>query len=197
MLVALQIRTNQLSISANLWPLIAYIYQVMIIVTGGFPKKTYFIIIFRSSRTQIFFKTGVVRSFEIVAEKRLCWSLFFFSLRPATLLQTLPKGDFNTGGFSRVKTAKLLRPNGLQLYLNLVPKETSTQVTSGEWKLRNFYEQHFLWNISGGCFCQFDKIAVQWWDFAHLLFFIKNKICGMVSINKICRSGQSMLFTHY
>ena len=72
MLVALQIRTNQLSISANLWPLIAYIYQVMIIVTGGFPKKTYFIIIFRSSRTQIFFKTGVVRSFEIVTEKRLC-----------------------------------------------------------------------------------------------------------------------------
>ena len=132
MLVALQIRTNQLSISANLWPLIAYIYQVMIIVTGGFPKKTYFIIIFRSSRTQIFFKTGVVRSFEIVTEKRLCWSLFFFSLRPAALLQTLPKGDFNTGGFSRVKTAKLLRPYGLQLYLNLVPKETSTQVTSGE-----------------------------------------------------------------
>ena len=122
MLVALQIRTNQLSISANLWPLIAYIYQVMIIVTGGFPKKTYFIIIFRSSRTQIFFKTGVVRSFEIVAEKRLCWSLFFFSLR-----------------------------YGLQLYFKPFPKETSTQVASAEWKLRNCYGLtacSFIWTSS-------------------------------------------------
>ena len=44
MLAALQIRANQQSITASLWPLTAYIYHVMIIVTGGFSKKTFFII---------------------------------------------------------------------------------------------------------------------------------------------------------
>ena len=54
-----------------------------------------------------------------------------------------------------------------------------------KWKLQNFYEQLFLWNTSGGCFCQFD------------LLLIKNKICMMVSTKNVCRSGQSMLLTHY
>ena len=53
---ALQIRAGQLSITTNLWPLTAHIYHVMIIVTRGFPKKSFFIIIFRSSPTQMFFK---------------------------------------------------------------------------------------------------------------------------------------------
>ena len=43
----LQIRTGQRSFTANLLPLTAHIYYVMIIVTGGFTKK-YFFIIFRS-----------------------------------------------------------------------------------------------------------------------------------------------------
>ena len=47
---ALQIRAGQLSITINLWPLAAHIYHVMIIVTGGFSKKS-FVIIFRSSRS--------------------------------------------------------------------------------------------------------------------------------------------------
>ena len=34
------------------------------------------IIILRSSRTQIFFKTGVIRNFAIFTGKHLCWSLF-------------------------------------------------------------------------------------------------------------------------
>ena len=33
-------------------------------------------IIFRSSRTQMFFKTGVIRNFTIFTGKHLCWSLF-------------------------------------------------------------------------------------------------------------------------
>ena len=58
------------------------------------------------------------------------------------------------------------------------------------WKLWNFYEQLFLWNTSGGCSCQFDKVTVQWWTSAsaNLLFLIKNKICGIVSTKKVCRS---------
>ena len=60
----------------------------------------------------------------------------------------------------------------------------------------NFYEQLFLWNTSGGCFCQFDNLTVQCWVSADLLFLIKNKMHGMVSTNKVCRSGQSILFTH-
>ena len=39
LLTALQIRAGQRSITANLWPLTAHIYHVMIIVTGGFSKK--------------------------------------------------------------------------------------------------------------------------------------------------------------
>ena len=41
---ALQIRAGQRSITANLWlwPLIAHIYHVMIIMTGGFSKKSFY-----------------------------------------------------------------------------------------------------------------------------------------------------------
>ena len=39
---ALQLWTGQRSITANLWPLTAYIYHVMTIVTGGFSKKSFY-----------------------------------------------------------------------------------------------------------------------------------------------------------
>ena len=39
---ALQIRAAQQSITANLWPLTTNIYHVMIIVTGGFSKKSFY-----------------------------------------------------------------------------------------------------------------------------------------------------------
>ena len=39
-----------------------------------FPKEDDDII--RSSRSQIFFKIGVLKKFTIFAGKRLCWSLF-------------------------------------------------------------------------------------------------------------------------
>ena len=38
-------------------------------------ENFFFNIVFRSSSTQIFFKTGVVRNFAIFTEKHLCWSL--------------------------------------------------------------------------------------------------------------------------
>ena len=72
-------------------------------VTCGFSKK-YIFIIFRSSCRQMFFKTGVIGNFAIFTGKHLCWSLFLIKLRAL----------------------------GLQLYFNLVPKETSTQVFSCE-----------------------------------------------------------------
>ena len=41
---ALQIRAGQRSITANLRPLTAYIYHVMIIVTGEFSNKSFFLL---------------------------------------------------------------------------------------------------------------------------------------------------------
>ena len=72
----LQIRAVQCSITANLWSLTTHIYHVMIIATGGFSKKSFFIIIFRSSCTEMFFKTGAIRNFAIFTGKHLCWNLF-------------------------------------------------------------------------------------------------------------------------
>ena len=56
-----------------------------------FPKEDDDII--RSSRSQIFFKIGVLKKFTIFAGKRLCWSLFLIKLlgfRPATLFKIDP-----------------------------------------------------------------------------------------------------------
>ena len=88
----LQIRTNQQSITANLWPLTTHIYHVMIMMTGGFFNKS-FLIIFRSSCTQMFFKAGVIRNFAIFIRKHWCWSLFLIklqALRPGTFFQPCP-----------------------------------------------------------------------------------------------------------
>ena len=41
---ALQIRASHWSITANLWPLTARIYYVMIILTGGFCNKSFLIL---------------------------------------------------------------------------------------------------------------------------------------------------------
>ena len=73
---ALQIRANQWSITATLWPLTTHIYHVMIIVTSDLPKKYFFI--FRSSCTQMFFKTGVIRNITIFSGKHF----FNFNLVP-------------------------------------------------------------------------------------------------------------------
>ena len=98
---ALQIRAGQWSLTANLWPLSAHIYHVMIMMTGGFSKKSIFII-FKRSRTQMFFKTGVIGNFAIfTGKKSVLESLFnkVTGLRPATLFQPRTKRDFNTGVF--------------------------------------------------------------------------------------------------
>ena len=64
------------------------------------------------------------------SEENMCWNLFLLSCRPC----------------------------GLELYFNQVPKETSTQVISV--KIAKFSRTAFLWNTSGGWFCQFDKVTV-------------------------------------
>ena len=46
-------------------------------------QEIFFIIIFRSSHTQMVFKTSVTRNFAIFTGKHLCWSLFLkFNLVP-------------------------------------------------------------------------------------------------------------------
>ena len=37
--------------------------------------------LYRSSRSQMFFKIGVLKNFAIFAEKHLCWSLFLIKLQ--------------------------------------------------------------------------------------------------------------------
>ena len=64
-----------------------HIYHLMIIVTGGFSKKSFFII-FRTNHMQMFLKTGVSKNFA------MCWILFLINLlvlRPTTLFQPRPK----------------------------------------------------------------------------------------------------------
>ena len=53
MITALQIRAGKCSITANLWPLTAYIYHVMIIniKTGGFSKK-FFLLLFPGNSSE-------------------------------------------------------------------------------------------------------------------------------------------------
>ena len=43
---ALQIKAGQRSITANLWPLTAHTYHLMIIVTGSFSKNFFLLILF-------------------------------------------------------------------------------------------------------------------------------------------------------
>ena len=129
--VALQIRAGQLLITANLWPLTTHICHIMIIVASGFSKKSCFII-FRSCHAQMLFKTGVVRNVTIFSGKHLCLSLILVK-------------------FQVLQPATLFQP---------CPKRDFK--TSVFLKiLRNFYKQLFLYNTSGGCFCQFDKVTVQ------------------------------------
>ena len=46
---ALQIRAGHRSINVNLWPLTVHIYHVMIIVIGGFSKKSFLLLFSRNS----------------------------------------------------------------------------------------------------------------------------------------------------
>ena len=80
----------------------------------------------------------------------------------------------------------------LQLYFNLVPKETSAQVFSCK-KSKIFTNSFFLNDTSDDHFSKFEKVTVQYWAAADLLLSIKKIICRMVSTNKVCRSGQIVL----
>ena len=44
-----------------------------------------------NSRSQMFFKTGVLKNFAIFAEKRLCWRLFLINLQDLRLAFSLKK----------------------------------------------------------------------------------------------------------
>ena len=82
-----------------------HIYHLMIIVTGGFSKKSFFII-FRTNHMQMFLKTGVSKNFA------MCWILFLINLlvlRPTTLFQPRPKTCIEVLQVVLVKKAKFLR----------------------------------------------------------------------------------------
>ena len=56
-----------------------------------FQEIFFLIIIFKSSRTQMLFKTGLTRNFAIFTGKDLCWSLFLIIFQPRR------KREFNSG----------------------------------------------------------------------------------------------------
>ena len=69
-----------------------------------------------------------------------------------------------------------------------------TQVFSSEYC--EILRTAFLQNISGGCFCKFDKVTVQYWGSAYFSSQSKTQ-CGMASTKKLSRSFQNMFFTYY
>ena len=122
-----------------------------------------FFIIFRSSRTQMFFKTGFIRNFAIFTGKHLCWSLFLIKLQALHKVAGLTAFNFISTS-SQKRLQHRCFPVNIAKFLRAV-----------------FFIEHLRQSN-----CSID-----------LLFLIKNKKCGMVSTRKVCRSGQSMLFTHY
>ena len=73
---ALQISAGQQPITTSLWPLITHICHVTIIVTGGFSKKSFLLLIFSEAVCmQMFFKTGVIRNFTLFTGKHLYFNL--------------------------------------------------------------------------------------------------------------------------
>ena len=96
-----------------------HIYHLMIIVTGGFSKKSFFII-FRTSHTQMSLKTGVSRNFAIFTGKHVLDSLFN-------------------------KLACFTACN----FISTSSQNLCWSLTGGSCeKCKNFYEQHFFYGTS-------------------------------------------------
>ena len=81
--------------------------MTLLLTMNTFQRLGYFyIMFFRSNRSQMFFKFGVLKNFANFTGKHRCWSLFnkVAGLGPATLV----KRDPNTGVFLR-NFSKFLR----------------------------------------------------------------------------------------
>ena len=97
------------------------------------------LLIWRSRRSQMFFKIRVLKNFANFTGKHLCWSLFLIKLQDLSYRPTLLKKDFNTGVFlwklqkflSRVFVNKV---TGLQL------PELPTLKNLGHWNRCFFCE---------------------------------------------------------
>ena len=98
-------------------------------------KSVVFFLIFRSSRSQIFFKIDVLKNFASFTGKYLCWSLFLNKAAgpPSLFLIKL----------QALRLASLLKRDSKAGHLMY-------------FKLANyFYEQLLLQDTSSGCFCGF------------------------------------------
>ena len=93
MYTALQIRASQWSIAANLWPLTTHIYHIMIIVTGGFSKKSfynncfYFKEILLNDLELVFLELlNIQNSFLFRAQEKTFKLMTYFCFKERTLL---------------------------------------------------------------------------------------------------------------
>ena len=58
--------------------------------------------------------------------------------------------------------------------LQVYEKEIPTQRTCFPVNIAKFLRTTFFTENPGGCFCQFDKVTVQYWASAKFLFLFKN-----------------------
>ena len=106
----------------------SYYGYVLIFWFVAFPRNL--VLLFWEAATHRSSSKQVLLEILQYSQENMCWNLFLLSCRPC----------------------------GLELYFNVVPKETSTQVISV--KIAKFSWTAFLWNTSGGWLCQFDKVTV-------------------------------------
>ena len=105
---------------------------------------------YRSSRSQIFFKIGILKNFANFTRKHLYWSLFLIKLQIWRLANLLRR-DFNTGAM-RKKLQK-------QSFAHILQKRCSS-------KFREFHRKipvlKFLFNkVAGLKTCNFIKKRLQ------------------------------------
>ena len=157
-------------ITVNLWTLTTHIYNVISLWPVAFPRNLF-----------LLFSEAAVRRFS--SKQVLIWNRW--NLEQVQFCNINRKTSVWKSCFNKLQ----------KLLINFI--STSSQKRLQHmwllWKLRNCYKQLFLWTTSYSCFCQFEKVTVYGWASGDLLFLIKNKI---VSTEKVCRSGQSMLFTY-
>ena len=91
----------------------------------------------KSSRSQMFFKQGVLINFAIFTRKHhLCWSLFLIKLqawRPVTLLKRLQNKGFSMNILKFLRTVFLRPASGI--------------CQSKHWKLLHKNNRKLIWNV--------------------------------------------------
>ena len=105
---------------------------------------------YRRSRSQMFFKIGVLKDFAIFTGKHLCWGLFLLKSQAFC-------GASN--GFKKALKAFIKRFEATQKACNFIKKRT--QHRSFLVNIAKFSRTAFLQNNSGGCFWTYKQFHLS------------------------------------